>query len=87
MILQDGCADRSKPWFRQDNLLPIPAQAKSPFPALGSNQRPFIARLREDGQIEHVSHWRNRVCEGESIAYDPPGPVLVRYEFRDGDLP
>lgn len=39
-----------------------------------------------NGNRKHVSHWRDGLCVGNAIAYDPAGNVGTRYEFENGDL-
>jgi len=39
-----------------------------------------------NGNLKHVSHWRNGVCEGEAAAYDPSGKPVNTYRFVHGDL-
>ena len=38
------------------------------------------------GNLKHVSHWRNRVCEGEALSYDPDGKLTGRHYFENGEL-
>ena len=39
-----------------------------------------------NGNLKHVSHWVNGVCEGEAAAYDPSGRLTATYHFVQGDL-
>lgn len=39
-----------------------------------------------NGNLKHISHWREMVCEGEASAYDLDGKATGRFQFENGEL-